>query len=227
MTLAPRTALATGLAYFGLGVAGVVRTVAQAQQIHVPGDAAATAANLALHTTAARLTVAADLTIVIAQVAAALAFFALFRRVHVLAAVSVAALGLINAVLVLAATVFSGTALHLLDGAAVPAAATERVQMMYDLNVAGWNAAMLFFGLWLLPMGYLTLRGGLPRVLGWLLLAGGAGYVLACYVTLLSARTGAAVTVPPLLATVGEVWMIAYLIVAGLRRAGAEPVPAA
>lgn len=45
-----------------------------------------------------------------------------------------------------------------------------------------WDVGAVFFGLWLIPMGFLTLRSGVPRPLGW---------------------------IP---ATVGEFWMIGWLL---------------
>lgn len=46
----------------------------------------------------------------------------------------------------------------------------------------GLRMASLFWGLWLLPFGWLVLRSGrLPRVLGVLLLLGGLGYVLRMF----------------------------------------------
>jgi hypothetical protein len=47
--------------------------------------------------------------------------------------------------------------------------------------------AMVFWGLWLLPLGYLILKSAaLPRVLGVLLLLGGTGYVVAVLGSILS-----------------------------------------
>jgi hypothetical protein len=50
----------------------------------------------------------------------------------------------------------------------------------------GLRVAMVFWGLWLLPLGYLILRSRLlPRVLGGLLLLGGAGYLVSVFGELL------------------------------------------
>lgn len=54
----------------------------------------------------------------------------------------------------------------------------------YDLAL---RMAMVFWGLWLLPLGYLILKSAaLPRVLGVLLLLGGTGYVVAVLGSILS-----------------------------------------
>ena len=78
----------------------------------------------------------------------------------------------------------------------------------------------LFFGLWLIPMGWLVLRSGLmPRPLGWIFVAGGLGYSLSAYLTYLLPDADALADVFTVPATVGEVWMIAYLLIIGVRTA--------
>ena len=57
------------------------------------------------------------------------------------------------------------------------------------------------------------------RALGWLLIAGGVGYVLLPYVAVLVPNAGASVAALPLAATIGEVWMIVLLLWTGLRSA--------
>jgi hypothetical protein len=132
----------------------------------------------------------------------------------------------VNSVVVLVATTFSATALQVaLRGG--PTSASEAL-MLYDLNAATWNAGGLFFGLWLIPMGWLTLRSGsMPRVLGWILVVGGVGYVLSTFVTFLAPDASGLAGVLPLAATVGEVWMIGYLLIKGMpERPGVPGRPA-
>lgn len=157
------------------------------------------------------------------QSLAALYFFKLFRDVNTFAAGSLAAFGFMNSAAVLVATAFSATALEVaLDGAAPTAAAT--VLLLYDLNTAAWGVGGLFFGLWLIPMGWLVLRSGfMPRPLGWILIAGGLGYILSAYTSYLVTDADAlagALIVP---ASLGEFWMIGYLLIIGVRPAGVAP----
>jgi hypothetical protein len=69
-------------------------------------------------------------------------------------------------------------------------------------------------------MGWLVLRSGfMPRPLGWILVAGGLGYILSAYASHLVPDADVladALTVP---ASVGEFWMIAYLLIIGVRPA--------
>ena len=97
--------------------------------------------------------------------------------------------------------------------------ATGQVHLLIGLSDNLWVAGGLFFGLWLVPMGVLVLRSaGMPRLLGWLLVGGGVGYVLSAFVAALSPGAqpvADALTVP---ATIGEVWMVGYLLHGGVFR---------
>lgn len=218
MTTLKSTARVTGLAYLGLAISGMLGYLLVRQQLYVPGDAAATTANLVANEALARFGIAVDLTVVLTQALAALWFFKLFRRVDAVAAGAIAAFGLVNAVVILVAAVFSATALDVALGGTAPGgdrAATA--QLLYELTDASWNLGGMFFGLWLIPMGWLAWRSGyLPRPLGWVLIAGGVGYVLSTYVIYLApdlAESSYALTVP---ATIGELWMVGYLLWKGV-----------
>jgi len=219
MNALQRTARLTGLAYLGLAVSGMLGFLLVRQRLFVPGDAAATTANLVADETLARLGTAVDLTVVLTQALAAVLFARLFRRVDALAAGSIAAFGLVNAVVILVAAAFSATALDVaLEGPAPGADSPATAQLLYELTDITWALGGLFFGLWLVPMGWLALRSGyFPRALGWVLVAGGVGYVLSTYVVAVApdlADASYALTLP---ATVGELWMVGHLLWRGVR----------
>jgi hypothetical protein len=219
-----RTARVTGLAYLGLAVSGAVGFLAIRSQLYVPHDAIATAANLVGHEPLARLGIAADLAVVLTQVLAALGFFRLFRSVDAFAAAALAAFGFVNAVAVLIGTAFSATALTVaLDGPAPGGDRAQTAQLLYELNGAAWGVGGLFFGLWLIPMGWLARRSRrMPRPLAWVLIGGGIGYIVGAFVTYLAPGAPAlaqALTVP---ASVGEFWMMGFLL---LRGAGVPRTP--
>lgn len=209
------TARVTGLAYLGLAVSGLVGFLLIRNQLYVADDAAATAANLVEHEGLARLGIAADLTVVVTQALAAVWFFKLFRAVDAFAAGALAAFGLVNSVVVLVGAMFSTTALEVaLDGAAAPSGDRAATALLLsDLTGAAWAVGGLFFGLWLIPMGWLTLRsGGMPRALGWLLVVGGLGYILNAYLVHLAPGASAVANAVVVPASVGEFWMIGYLL---------------
>lgn len=223
-----RTARLTGLAYLGLAVFGMLGHLGVRQRLYVPDDATATAANLVDHQTLAHVGTVADLTVVVCQALAAIGFLALYRRTHAVAAAAVAAFGLVNAVLILVATVCTTAALHVaLAEPGTYAQPEQTVLLLHDLAERAWGLGGLFFGLWLVPMGLLVLRSGRqPRPLGWVLVAGGVGYVVSTYVTAVAPDRTLVATALTALATVGEVWMVGYLVWRGVRT-GARTTSAA
>ena len=84
----------------------------------------------------------------------------------------------------------------------------------------------MFFGLWLIPMGWCALRSRwMPRPLGWLLIVGGIGYVASAFVGYLASEAQAIVDVLTYPATAGELWMIGYLLIRGVSRHALDEAP--
>lgn len=224
------TARWTGVFYLGVAIGGLVGFLFVRGELYLAGDAAATLANLVERSGLARLGTAADLTIVVTQALAALWFFKLFRDDHGFAAGSIAALGLVNSAVVLVATIFSTTALAVAGdpSLAIGGGQAPTVQLLYQLNGAAWDIGGLFFGLWLIPMGYVVVTSRrMPVVLGWVLMVGGAGYVIATYLTELAPNAPSALSgLLTGIASVGEFWMIGYLLIFGARDALRAKAPA-
>ena len=221
MSSLKRTARITGLLYLGVGITGMLGFLLIRPEIYVAGDAAATLANLVGREMLARLGIAFELLVVLTQALVSVWFYKLFRTVSSTAAGSLAAFGLINSTAILASAAFLVTALTgALDPALAPGGdAAGTVQLMYELSGAFWGVGALFFGLWLIPMGYLVVVSRwMPRPLGSILVAGGVGYVLSAFVLyLIPDAPGAVEGALTVLATVGEFWMIGYLLIKGVR----------
>jgi hypothetical protein len=112
------------------------------------------------------------------------------------------------------------TALDVADdrSLAVPGGAAATVQLLYVVSGHLWGVGGLFFGLWLIPMGWLVVRSRwLPRSLGQVLMAGGVGYVLSTFVSYVFANADLAVVLLTVPATIGELWILGYLILFGVR----------
>lgn len=156
-------------------------------------------------------------------------FFKLFRSDNSFAAGSIAAFGLVNAAAILVATAFSAIALLVSGDAALAASGDQAatVQLLYELNGAMWDIGGLFFGLWLFPMGYVVVNSRvMPAALGWVLMAGGVPYVISTYLTQLVPDAPTAVGASLIgLATIGEFWIIGYLLIFGVRAQDRIPPP--
>lgn len=209
-----RTARTTGLLYLTVAVVAVPGYLVIRPMLFDPDSAAATLSNLVENETLARLGIGLELALVTAQALVGLWFYRLFRRVDTFAAVSLAAFALVNAVAVLASAACLAAALSVAQTplSADPADAAGAAQLLYVLSGSFWDVASLFFGLWLIPMGVLALRSGMPRALGWILVVGGVGYILDGFVMHLAPAAGPVADLLVVPATVGEFWMIGWLL---------------
>jgi len=214
-----RTARIAGLWYLGLALAGMCGFLMIRPGLFAPGDPQLTLSQLLANASLARAGIAFEMGVVITQAMAAVWFFRLFRNVNVVAAGTLAAFGLCNALAVLVSAALIATAF---DVALVPARvgamdAAGAVQLLYLVSGELWVVGAVFFGLWLIPMGRLVLESGwMPRPLGWTLIVGGVGYVLSAFMSLLP-ELSVATSVATLPAAIGEFWMIGYLLWRGVR----------
>ena len=218
-----RSARTTGLLYLGLAITGVVGFLLIRPRLFVADDPGATLARLVEHESLARIGIALELLIVLTQALTAVWFYRLFRRAVPFAAGSIAAFGLVNAAAILGSAALLASAIKVALDPIGDAAAT--VQLMYVVSGNLWGVGGLFFGLWLIPMGWCVLRSRwMPRPLGWLLVAGGVGYLLSVFVGYLVPEVGFVADALTFPATAGEFWMIGYLLVRGVSRQALDKV---
>lgn len=212
-----RTARLTGLFYLGMAITGVLGFLVVRPQLFAADDPDATLANLVAHGSLARADVALELLMVVTQALTALWFYRLFRTVDSGAALGITVFGLVNAVAGLVSAALRATAVQISTDQFGDAGATAHVLYLVGDNV--WGVGALFFGLWLIPMGWCVLRSGwMPRVLGWILVGGGAGYVLSAFVRYLAPDAHVLAEALAIPASVGEFWIVGYLLIRGVRR---------
>lgn len=206
----------TGLFYLALAIAGIVAFLLVRPMLFQPDESAATSANLVANVGLARAGIALDLVVVLVQSLTALWFFKLFRSVDAFAAGAIAVFGMANAVVILTSTAMTATALDL--ALTAPDARVGDPHLMYLVSENLWGVGTLFFGLWLIPMGWCVLRSaGMPRALGWILMAGGVGYILSGFIGYLLPSADAIVTAITIPTTIGEFWIVGYLLFRGGR----------
>lgn len=216
-----RTARVTGWWYLALGIAGMLGFLVVRPRIFAEGDATATLANLVDNEALARLGLVAEMGVVVAQALAAVWFYKLFRSINHVAAWALAIFGIMNAVAIMASSAFLATALTVAGdtGLGIGGDSAGTVQLMYELSANSWGVGAMFFGLWLIPMGYIVVTSGrMPIWLGRILIIGGAGYVLSAFVGYgIADAESWLVEGLAYLATIGEFWMIGYLLTVGIR----------
>jgi hypothetical protein len=184
---------------------------------YVPSKAGTTLAEASAHAGLFGGGIAAFL---VMQVAFLLLPFALYRVLGDVdrdAAILMVALAAVSVPIGLVALTHRLEALSLLQVAAVDADTTfASCLQRYGL---GLRIASLFWGLWLLPFGWLVLRSGrLPRLLGLLLVLGGVGYVVQVFGSLVAGFSDSALAgYVRLPAALGEIGTCLWLLVFGAR----------
>jgi hypothetical protein len=219
-----RLARIAGLLYLAVGILGAFAFAAVYSAMYVAGDAAATASNLVANAGLVKIGVAGDLIQVTIWVFLALTLYVLLRHVSGYAARAMVVLVVIGASLSFLNILFEFQGLRVVTDptytATVGAAgATALAMLMLDLQHYGYYIAGIFFGLWLVPLGYLTFKSGMfPKVLGIVLVVGGIGYLFDTLAAFVAPELTAIIhPIAALLGIVAEVSLLAYLLVKGVR----------
>lgn len=179
-----RAARTAGVLYLVIIIAGMFAEFFVRSSLIVPGDAAATASNIAASEGLFRAGIASDMVMILADVAIGLIFYVLLRPVS-------QALALLAAFFRLAQAATLGlNLLNLFFGLQLVTGADYltdfSVEQQHALGLlflnahgVGYRLALVFFGLSLLILGYLVVRSGyIPKIFGILLVIAAAGYLI-------------------------------------------------
>lgn len=153
----------------------------------VRGDAAATAGNVVASESLFRFGIVGNLFTFIANIFLALALYQLLKVVSRNAASMMVILFLAGVPVAMLNELNQLAVLQLLSGADyLKAYPTDQLQALAYLSLRlhsqGLLIAHIFFGLWLLPMGYLVFKSGfIPKLVGVLLVIAGFGYVIQSF----------------------------------------------
>lgn len=202
------TARLTGVFYLGFVITGILAIIVAKEKLYVDGDATATLVNLVDNPGLARFGVAAEVAMVGFQALTAMWFFKLFRAKDSFIAGLIAVFGMVNAIVLLIASAMWLSALNI----ATSGGQADIAYMLLNTHENIWLVASIFFGLWLIPMAYMTRKVKMPSVLSWFLIAGGVGYILSTFTALLLPNQTTLADVLPIAATFGEFWIIGYLL---------------
>jgi hypothetical protein len=214
-----KTARFAGLLYLALAVLSAFGLVYVPSMILVPGDAAATANNLVASESLFRLGFVSNLLAFTVNVFVAVLLYKLLAPVNKMMASLMVILILVGIAIAMLNELNQFAALLLLGGADYLTAFTaDQLQafasLFLDIYAHGFVLAHIFFGLWLLPMGYLVFKSGfLPKVIGLLLLVAGVGYVVDFTLFFLVPEITIKVSE---FTFVGEVLLLLWLLIMGV-----------
>ena len=229
---APKTIARIAGLFYVLNGAGFIFAESVRSRIFVPGDGAATAENIRASTTLFHAALVVNLVSGASLVLAAMALYLLLKHVNGPAAA---------AMVTFAAIACAIMDLNLLNQYAALAIATQPdytsafgqagsdglVMLFAQLQGGGLLIVETFWGLWLLPLGYLVIKSGyFPRVLGALLIVACFSWIARQFVQLLAPDLGGVAAVLAA-GAVGELTFLVWLLVKGPRVPAAEAsVPA-
>lgn len=228
MTSEIRQARFTGVLYLLLALLSGLPFIYLTTAIIEPGDAAATAGNVVANAMLLRVSFVADLLALACYVLVAMAFYRLLKYVSRNAAGAMMIFVAVGAALMGAALLYHFAALMVATDESFATAFGQTgsdalVLMFLDLRLNGYLIAQVFFGLWLLPLGYMAYKSArFPKALGVLLIVGCFGYLVDLVAKFLSSEFGAVLSPFVILpAVIAEFWMVGYLLVKGIRPAPA------
>jgi hypothetical protein len=219
-----RTARIAGVLYLLVGIFGGFAQGFVYPKIYVAGDAATTAANLVANAGLVRMGLVADLFQATIWVFLALTLYRLLKHVHQSAAFTMVVLVVIGAGITCLNAVFEFEGLRVATGAVnltvFGAGGTNAlVLLLVDTQHYGLLIATIFFGLWLVPLGYLAYKSGLfPKALGVLLVVGGVCYLVDVLAQVLAPDFGPKIaTFVVIPSAIAEISMVVYLLVIGVK----------
>lgn len=192
---------------------------------YVPSKLGGTLAEASAHADLFRTGIAAFMLMQVAFLLLPLALYRVLGDVDRCATMLMVALAAVSVPIGLVALAQRMEALSLLQDAGANADAAFALCLQRYSH--GLRIASLFWGLWLLPFGWLVLRSGrIPRVLGLLLVLGGIGYVVQVFGGLVPGFSDSAlIGYVRLPAALGEIGSCLWLLVFGARagRIGVSP----
>lgn len=217
-----KTARVAGIWYLLLAVSGILGFMVFHPQVY-SSDPVETLTNLTDPDSLARLRLIFELLLVLSQALAALWFYRLFRSISDWKAWAVGIWGTINAVVIMISAISMAAAIQIANSSAQSYDdKMVLIALLGELIKHSWNIGGLFFGLWLIPMGHIVVTSKRwPLWLGRVLVLGGVGYIVSTLLYYAGVKHSLldVLTIP---ATLGEFWMIGYLLIYGIRP-GDEP----
>jgi Domain of unknown function (DUF4386) len=212
------TARVTGVWYLTLAISGVLGFLVFHPQIYVSGDPQQTLTNLTNLESISRIRLLFEMVIIVSQALAAVWFYKLFREINPWAAWAVGIWGMINSVAIMISAISMSSAIEVAGSSSLPIQEKiQSIQLLSALISNAWGIGNLFFGLWLIPMGYIIVDSKrMPIWLGRILMIGGIGYIISPFIKYAGVNNTLTdlLTIP---ATIGEFWIIGYLLIYGIR----------
>ncbi len=214
-----KTARTAGFLYLIVVITGIFSLAYVPSKLIVWNDAAATVTNLQNSEFLFRLSIVAGIVCYTAFLLLPFVLYRLLQHVHKTTAVAMVVLAVVSVPFSLFNLTHKVNVLTLLQDVA-QADSANNIMTILNYYDNGIRIVSVFWGLWLLPFGYLVFKSGfLPKILGILLMAGCFGYLINFTGNFLfpayrELGIGTYVSLP---ATLGEIGICLWLVVVGRR----------
>ena len=182
-----RLARIAGVLYLAVGIFGGFAEDFVGLKMYAAGNAAATAGNVVANAGLVRMGVVAHLLDGTCLIFLALTLYILLKHVHKSVARAMVVLGALATGIICLNAVFLFEGLRVATDSSYAAAlgtagSNALVLLLLDTQHYGTLIAQVFFGLWLVPLGYLAYKssGMFPKWLGVLLIVGGCAPSWTC-----------------------------------------------
>jgi hypothetical protein len=213
-----KTARTTGVWYLMMAISGILGFMVFHSQIFVSGNPEQTLTNLIELESTARIRLLLEFAIVIFQAFTAVYFFKLFKDNYEWEAWTLGIWGMVNALIIMISAISIASAIGIANSdISVMKDKVVLIQVFQTIISNAWGVGGLFFGLWLFPMGYIVIKTKrMPVWLGRVIILGGIGYLITTVIryTGIDFSFNRFLILP---ATIGEFWMIGYLLIFGIR----------
>lgn len=218
-----KTARTTGIWYLMMAISGIMGFMVFHSQLFVSGNPEQTLTNLVALESTARIRLLLEFAIVISQALTAVWFYKLFKENYEWEAWMLAIWGMVNAVAIMISAISIASAIGVANSE-ISAMEDKVLLILVFQNIISnaWGIGGLFFGLWLLPMGYIVIKSKrMPVWLGRIIILGGIGYLISTFIRYagIDFSFNRFLMLP---ATIGEFWMIGYLSIFGIRSINQE-----
>lgn len=218
-----KTARIAGALYLLSAVTAGLPLIYVSGKLIVPHDAAKTVGNILASEASFRACMVSELIGAITFIFAVRALYQLLGEVSKTQASLMVTLVLISVPITFLNVLNEVAALRLLHGdsllGVVTGAQRDVLALLFlNLHSDGVSLANIFWGLWLFPFGALVMRSGfIPRTLGVLLLLNGAALIAVSLTALTLPANLDIVSRYATLPELGELWMIGWLLIKGVR----------
>jgi hypothetical protein len=207
-----------GLLYLLLAITSIFGLVYVPSKIIVQGNDLATIHNIVNSPVVYRLGIISNLIYLVVFVFLVLAFYDLLKAVNKKQALMMVVL-VVVAIPVAFLNELNHFALLLLSAEGETSQLISMAPLFIKLYQHGSFMVMLFWGLWLFPLGLLIIHSKfIPRIFGFMLIVGGGGYVVSSITFLFSEESGRAVfhlaTTP---SAIAEIAIIFWLLIKGAK----------